>query len=71
MTGTSVNPARSLGPALVVGGRALRQVGLYIVAPLIGGVLAARLECVRLGAGGVAGKLGGLGYLQSGWWLAC
>ncbi len=38
LTGTSVNPARSLGPALVVGGTALRQVWLFIVAPLLGGV---------------------------------
>src|ERR1700761_3096810 len=41
ITGTSVNPARSLGPALVVGGSALSQVWLFIVAPLIGGALAA------------------------------
>jgi aquaporin Z len=44
ITGTSVNPARSLGPALVVGGTALSQVWLFIVAPLIGGVLAAGLD---------------------------
>ena len=36
LTGTSVNPARSLGPALVVGGTALSQVWLFIVAPLVG-----------------------------------
>ncbi|HXD53637.1 MAG TPA: aquaporin [Solirubrobacteraceae bacterium] len=41
LTGTSVNPARSLGPAIVVGGDALDQVWLFIVAPLIGGALAA------------------------------
>ena len=41
MTGTSVNPARSLGPALVVGGDALRQLWLFIAAPLVGGALAA------------------------------
>jgi aquaporin Z len=41
LTGTSVNPARSLGPALIVGGDALRQLWLFIVAPLIGGALAA------------------------------
>jgi aquaporin Z len=41
LTGTSVNPARSLGPALMVGGRPLAQVWLFIVAPLIGGALAA------------------------------
>jgi len=41
LTGTSVNPARALGPALVVGGDALRQVWLFIVAPLVGGILSA------------------------------
>jgi aquaporin Z len=40
LTGTSVNPARSLGPALIVGGTALSQVWLFIVAPLVGGVVA-------------------------------
>jgi aquaporin Z len=44
ITGTSVNPARSLGPALVVGGTALSQVWLFIVAPLVGGVIAAGLH---------------------------
>lgn len=41
LTGTSVNPARSLGPALFVGGTALSQVWLFIVAPLVGGLIAA------------------------------
>jgi aquaporin Z len=41
LTGTSVNPARSLGPALILGGTPLSQVWLFIVAPLAGGVLAA------------------------------
>jgi aquaporin Z len=41
LTGTSVNPARSLGPALIVRGDALSQVWLFIVAPLLGGVIAA------------------------------
>jgi aquaporin Z len=41
LTGTSVNPARSLGPALIIGGQALNQVWLFIVAPLVGGALAA------------------------------
>jgi|GEM_PF-1133724 len=41
ITGTSVNPARGLGPALIVGGPALSQVWLFIVAPLVGGALAA------------------------------
>jgi aquaporin Z len=39
--GTSVNPARSLGPALVVGGTALAQLWVFWVAPIIGGLLAA------------------------------
>ena len=34
LTGTSVNPARSIGPALFVGGHALSQLWLFIVAPL-------------------------------------
>ena len=40
-TGTSVNPARSLGPALFVGGDALACVWVFILAPLVGGALAA------------------------------
>lgn len=40
-TGTSVNPARSLGPALFAGGDYLKNVWVFIVAPLVGGVLAA------------------------------
>jgi len=41
LTGTSVNPARSFGPALLAGGEALSNVWVFIVAPLVGGVLAA------------------------------
>nr|WP_249375164.1 MIP family channel protein [Streptomyces sp. I05A-00742] len=41
LTGASVNPARSLGPALFAGGGALSQLWLFLVAPLIGGALAA------------------------------
>jgi aquaporin Z len=43
VTNTSVNPARSIGPALFVGGWALSQLWLFIVAPVIGAVLAAGL----------------------------
>lgn len=43
-TGTSVNPARSLGPALLAGGQSLAQVWLFIVAPLVGGALAALVQ---------------------------
>lgn len=41
LTGTSVNPARSLAPALFLGGEALAQVWVFIVSPLIGSALAA------------------------------
>ena len=40
LTGTSVNPARSLAPALFMGGVALQQVWVFIIAPVIGGILA-------------------------------
>ncbi len=43
LTGTSVNPARSLAPAIFAGGEALSQVWLFLVAPLIGAALAALL----------------------------
>lgn len=39
-TGTSVNPARSIGPALFVGGEALANVWVFIVGPFIGSVIA-------------------------------
>ena len=41
LTGTSVNPARSFGPALFAGGTALEQVWVFLLAPTVGGVLAA------------------------------
>lgn len=41
LTGTSVNPARSLSPAIFMGGTALDQVWLFIVGPLVGAALAA------------------------------
>ena len=42
-TGTSVNPARSIGPALFTDGVALEQLPLFIIAPMVGGILAALL----------------------------
>jgi aquaporin Z len=44
ITNTSVNPARSIGPALFVGGWALEQLWLFIVAPLVGALLGAVLH---------------------------
>lgn len=41
LTGTSVNPARSLAPAIFLGGEALKQVWVFIVAPFVGSALAA------------------------------
>jgi len=40
ITGTSVNPARSIGPALFVGGEALKQLWVFILAPLVGATIA-------------------------------
>lgn len=41
ITGTSVNPARSFGPAILAGGQALSQLWLFIVAPIVGAIIAA------------------------------
>ncbi|MDB5156190.1 MAG: aquaporin [Mucilaginibacter sp.] len=41
VTGVSVNPARSIGPALLVGGQALSQLWLFLVAPVLGSALCA------------------------------
>ena len=41
ITGTSVNPARSIAPALFAGGEALSQLWLFIVAPFFGSALSA------------------------------
>jgi aquaporin Z len=52
---TSVNPARSIGPAIFVGGWALDQIWLFIVAPLLGGVLGAIVHAILFaGASGVS-----------------
>ena len=42
-TGTSVNPARSIGPAIFAGGEALTNVWIFIVGPFIGAIIAACL----------------------------
>lgn len=41
VTGTSVNPARSFGPALFVGGDSLKIVWVFLLAPLVGSAIAA------------------------------
>ncbi|PEV96092.1 aquaporin [Bacillus cereus] len=41
LTGTSVNPARSLAPALFAGGEAISQLWVFIIAPILGGIAAA------------------------------
>lgn len=41
ITGTSVNPARSFGPAIFAGGKAFQQLWLFMIAPVVGGILAA------------------------------
>lgn len=59
ITGTSVNPARSLGPAIFAGGDALGQVWLFFVAPAIGGVVGALVYNLLFGKDkvGVEGEL--------------
>ncbi len=48
VTGVSVNPARSFGPALLVGGQALSQVWVFFVAPAIGAVIGAAFFRLKL-----------------------
>ena len=48
VTGVSVNPARSIGPAIFVGGTALAQLWVFIVAPLAGGAVAGILYAAGL-----------------------
>jgi aquaporin Z len=61
LTGTSVNPARSLGPALFAGGEPLAHVWLFIVAPLVGAAIAflvARVLAVPLVVPGATDETG-------------
>jgi aquaporin Z len=51
VTNTSVNPARSTGPAIFVGGWALRQLWLFWVAPLVGGMLGGGIYRALFGEG--------------------
>ena len=48
VTGVSVNPARSTGRALIVGGQAMSQVWVFIVAALVGGALAGIVHAAGL-----------------------
>jgi len=48
VTGVSVNPARSIGPALLVGGKALSDLWVFIVAPLAGGLVAGAVHAAGL-----------------------
>lgn len=47
ITGVSVNPARSLGPALLVGSKALAQVWMFLVVPSFGGIIAGIMHRTR------------------------
>lgn len=56
LDGTSVNPARSFGPALFAGGTALSQVWLFLLAPLIGGALGALVYPLTRSGGEATGQ---------------
>ncbi|MEV7430568.1 aquaporin [Nocardioides sp. NPDC092400] len=53
-TGASLNPARSIGPALFAGGDAILQLWVFILAPLLGGLLAGLAYPLVLGRSGAA-----------------
>jgi aquaporin Z len=59
LDGTSVNPARSFGPALFAGTRALSQLWVFIVFPLLGGLLAALAAPLVLAGAGRPGQPAG------------
>jgi aquaporin Z len=56
LDGTSVNPARSFGPALFAGSHALSQVWLFIIAPLLGGAIGTIVYQVTRGGGEAVGQ---------------
>ncbi len=62
ITGGSMNPARSLGPAIVAQGIALKSVWLYFVGPILGATLAGRCyEAIRLDQGAACSAPADLG----------
>lgn len=59
LTGTSVNPARSIGPALFAGGSALSDLWVFIIGPLVGAALAVlAFSLLQLATAQVKGKTG-------------
>jgi aquaporin Z len=58
VTGTSVNPARSLAPAVFVGGEALNQLWVFIIAPLLGSALAVLASLIFTSNGDVGEATG-------------
>jgi aquaporin Z len=59
VTNASINPARSIGPAVFVGGWAIEQLWLFIAAPLVGGILAAGIYAAFRPAGAGKAKAAG------------
>ena len=64
LTGTSVNPARSIGAAVFAGSDAILQLWLFILAPLVGGALAGRVYPALFGRGSRAGGRSGLRFAR-------
>jgi aquaporin Z len=64
LTGASLNPARSIGPALFAGSDAIIQLWLFILAPLLGGALAGVLYPLAFGRGGEAVAGSGLTFAR-------
>jgi aquaporin Z len=57
VSNTSVNPARSIGPALFVGGDALAQLWVFLVAPIVGALIAGATYSGLFGGGPIAAPL--------------